>query len=119
MIFSHAEGLVEPEQRDRPVQHSVNKNQTSIFKMVHQRFLLCALACLLLVAAVRGECGDYKEGQKWQTGPPDTCAQYMCKDGTIRAKTCAPVYSDNPKCKVKPVPAGAQYPACCPTIECP
>ncbi|XP_026275831.1 venom toxin OcyC11 isoform X2 [Frankliniella occidentalis] len=87
--------------------------------MVCQRVLLCALACLLLVAAVRGDCGDYKEGQKWQTGPPDTCAEYTCKNGSIKGKTCAPVYSENSKCKVKEVPAGAIYPKCCPTIDCP
>ncbi|XP_052129357.1 U-scoloptoxin(16)-Er13a isoform X1 [Frankliniella occidentalis] len=86
--------------------------------MVCQRVLLCALACLLLVAAVRGDCGDYKEGQKWQTGPPDTCAEYTCKNGSIKGKTC-PTYKVHWKCKKLPVAEGAVFPNCCPRFECP
>ncbi|XP_034238830.1 U-scoloptoxin(16)-Sm2a-like isoform X2 [Thrips palmi] len=87
--------------------------------MLHLRVLLAALACLALIAAVRGDCGDYKEGQTWKTGHPDTCAQYTCKDGVVKGKTCSPVYAPNRKCKVRPVSPGATFPDCCPTIDCP
>ncbi|KAJ1528801.1 hypothetical protein ONE63_007180 [Megalurothrips usitatus] len=84
--------------------------------MLGQRFLLCALACLLLVAAVSADCGDKKNGETWKTGPPDTCAQYTCKDGVIKGKTCSTMNPGN--CKIKEGPAGSVFPDCCPTVEC-
>ncbi|XP_034238829.1 U-scoloptoxin(16)-Er12a-like isoform X1 [Thrips palmi] len=86
--------------------------------MLHLRVLLAALACLALIAAVRGDCGDYKEGQTWKTGHPDTCAQYTCKDGVVKGKTC-PMYKVKDTCKLKDTPAGAVFPDCCPQFDCP